>query len=253
MTVRWKPLLILSGLFVVVAIAGLMTIATVMGSRSSGDFVARARAERKAKEYDKAKLDYQIALKSDNRNAALHEELADLCREWMAEAPAEKKADLRNLYVSALTSAANFGAKRAEPRRKLLSRGDAARRSGRAGPLGQVAGTHRPDRRRRRLRPRLGGARRHLAQAHRGPPPPRRSSTPRSPGESGPTGSPRGWRRPRNDKDQLDRILDPGPRDGPRRRRRRPATGWPCSASGRSTWPRPRNRRHGRAGRRRQA
>ena len=33
MTVRWKPLLILSGLFVVVALFGLMTIATVMGSR----------------------------------------------------------------------------------------------------------------------------------------------------------------------------------------------------------------------------
>jgi len=121
MTVRWKPLLILSGLFVVVAIAGLMTIATVMGSRKSSDFVARARAERQAKQYDKAKLDYQIALKGDNRNAALHEEFADLCKEWMAEAPPEKKADLRNLYVSSLTSAANFGAKRVEPRRKLLS------------------------------------------------------------------------------------------------------------------------------------
>ncbi len=33
MTVRWKPLLILSGLFVVVALVGLMTIATVMGSQ----------------------------------------------------------------------------------------------------------------------------------------------------------------------------------------------------------------------------
>ena len=121
MTVRWKPLLILSGLFVVVAIAGLMTIATVMGSRSSGDFAARARTERKAKEYEKAKLDYQIALKTDNRNAPLYEEFADLCKEWMAGAPAEKKADLRNLYVGALKSAANFGAKRAEPRRKLLT------------------------------------------------------------------------------------------------------------------------------------
>ena len=127
MTVRWKPLLILSGLFVVVAIAGLMTIATVMGSRKSSDFVARARTERKAREYEKAKLDYQIALKSDNRNAALHEELADLCKEWMATVPPEKKADLRNAYVSALTSAANFAAKKAEPRRKLLAeamRGD---------------------------------------------------------------------------------------------------------------------------------
>ncbi len=120
MTVRWKPLLILSGLFVVVALAGLMTIATVMGSRGSSDFVARARAERKAKEYEKAKLDYQIALKGDNRNSSLHEEFADFCKEWMAEAPSEKKADLRNLYVGALTSSANHGAKRVGPRRRLL-------------------------------------------------------------------------------------------------------------------------------------
>jgi len=121
MTVRWKPLLILSGLFVVVALAGLMTIATVMGSRGSSDFAARARAERKAKEYEKAKLDYQIALKGDNRNSTLHEEFADFCREWRADAPAEKKAELGNLYVSALTSSATHGAKRVEPRRRLLA------------------------------------------------------------------------------------------------------------------------------------
>ena len=121
MTVRWKPLLILSGLFVVVALAGLMTIATVMGSRGSSDFVARARTERKAKEYEKAKLDYQIALKTDNRNPALYVELADLCQEWMREAPPEKKVELHNLYVSALTSAANQGAKQVEPRRRLLT------------------------------------------------------------------------------------------------------------------------------------
>ena len=50
MTVRWKPLLILSGLFVVVALVGLMTIATVMGSRGTADILARARLEAKAKE-----------------------------------------------------------------------------------------------------------------------------------------------------------------------------------------------------------
>lgn len=123
MTVRWKPLLILSGLFVVVALAGLMTIATVMGSRTPSDFVARARVERKAREFEKAKLDYQIALKSDSRNAALYEEFADFCQEWLRDAPAEKKADLRTLAINALTSAANpnLGGKRAEPRRRLLA------------------------------------------------------------------------------------------------------------------------------------
>lgn len=121
MTVRWKPLLILSGLFVVVAIAGLMTIATVMGSRKSSDFVARARAERQAKEFEKAKLDYQIALKSDNRNADLHQELADLYKDWMQSATADRKGDLRDLYKAELTTAANLATKRIEPRRALLA------------------------------------------------------------------------------------------------------------------------------------
>ena len=76
MTVRWKPLLILSGLFVVVGLVGLMTIATVMGSRGTEHLLTRARAERKAGEFDKAKIDYQQVLKSDGRNAKLHEEAA---------------------------------------------------------------------------------------------------------------------------------------------------------------------------------
>jgi len=121
MTVRWKPLLILSGLFVVVALVGLMTIATVMGSRSSADFVARARKERQAKEYEKAKVDYQIALKQDSRNAALHEEMADLYEEWARRAPAEKKPEIRGLYLASLANSAKNGTKRVEPRRRLLA------------------------------------------------------------------------------------------------------------------------------------
>ena len=99
MTVRWKPLLILSGLFVIVALFGLMTIATVMGSRGTADILARARTERKARQYDKAKLDYQRASKIDGRNSPLHEEMADLYEEWAREAPPEKRAELRGLYL----------------------------------------------------------------------------------------------------------------------------------------------------------
>jgi tetratricopeptide (TPR) repeat protein len=121
MTVRWKPLLILSGLFVVVALAGLMTIAMVMGSRGTADILARARQERKAREYDKAKLDYQRALKLDGRNAALHEEMADFYDEWSRQAPAEKKAELRGLYLASLTASAKNGTKRVEPRRRMLA------------------------------------------------------------------------------------------------------------------------------------
>ncbi len=121
MTVRWKPLLILSGLFVVVALVGLMTIATVMGSRGPADIIARARSEKKAKEYEKAKLDYQRALKLDGRNAELHEEVADLYEEWAATAPPEKKAELRGLFLAELNSSAKVGSRRAGPRRRLLA------------------------------------------------------------------------------------------------------------------------------------
>src|SRR4051812_17310949 len=121
MTVRWKPLLILSGLFVVVGLVGLMTIATVMGSRGTEHLLARARSERKAGEFDKAKIDYQQVLKSDGRNAGLHEEMADFYEEWSRRAPAEKKAELRGLYLGSLSAAAKAGPKAVGPRRRMLA------------------------------------------------------------------------------------------------------------------------------------
>ncbi len=122
MTVRWKPLLILSGLFVIVALVGLMTIATVMGSRGSEHLLARARTERKAGEFDKAKIDYQQVLKSDGRNVALHEEMADFYEEWAGRAPTEKKAELRASSLESLRAAASkAGSKQAGPKRRMLA------------------------------------------------------------------------------------------------------------------------------------
>jgi cellulose synthase operon protein C len=121
MTVRWKPLLILSGLFVVVALGGLMSFAWYKGTRGTADMLARARVERKAKQYDEAKLDYQRALKLDGRNLAIHEEMADLYEEWANQAPPEKKAELRGLYLASLTNAASPSSKRVEPKRRMLT------------------------------------------------------------------------------------------------------------------------------------
>jgi cellulose synthase operon protein C len=122
MTVRWKPLLILSGLFVIVALVGLMGLATVMGSGGIDKILARARTEVKAKEYEKAKLDYQRALRLDSRDASVHEEMANLYDEWSRVAPPEKRAELRGLYLASLTSATkNNGSKRVEPRKRMLA------------------------------------------------------------------------------------------------------------------------------------
>ena len=98
-----------------------MAFAWFMGSGGTADILARARVERKSKEYDKAKLDYQRALKLDGRNPAIHEEMADLYQEWARQAPPEKKAELRGLYLASLTAAANNGSKQAGPRRRMLA------------------------------------------------------------------------------------------------------------------------------------
>ena len=121
MTVRWKPLLILSGLFVVVALAGLMAIATVMSSQGTADILARARREAKAKEYEKAKLDYQRALKLAPKDAAIHEEMAGFYDDWSRQAPLEKQLELRGLSLASLASAAKAAPKKVEPRRRMLA------------------------------------------------------------------------------------------------------------------------------------
>jgi tetratricopeptide (TPR) repeat protein len=121
MTVRWKPLLILSGLFVAVALGGLMSFALYKNSRGTADILARARLEVKSKQYEKAKLDYQRAIKLDNKNAALHEEIADLYEEWSRVAPADKKNELRSLYLTSLTASTKFDTKRISPRRRMLA------------------------------------------------------------------------------------------------------------------------------------
>jgi cellulose synthase operon protein C len=121
MTVRWKPLLILSGLFVAVALGGLMSFALYKNSRGTADILARARLELKAKQYEKAKLDYQRALKLDSRNAALHEEMADLYEDWARVAPDDKKTELQSLYLTSLTASTKFDTKRVSPRRRMLA------------------------------------------------------------------------------------------------------------------------------------
>src|SRR3954451_24802334 len=91
MTVRWKPLLILTGLFVVIAVVGVIAMAYTLVPRGSADILPVARAERAARRYDNAELHYRRALQQDGKNAAIHEELASMFREWAEQAPAKKK------------------------------------------------------------------------------------------------------------------------------------------------------------------
>lgn len=121
MTVRWKPLLILSGLFVVIAVVGVITMAYTLIPRGSGDFLPQARADRAAKQFEKAEVRYKQALQMDSHNPSLHEEMAGFYKEWAASAPPEVRAKLQMQRIQALSQARAMGKSLPEPRRQLLA------------------------------------------------------------------------------------------------------------------------------------
>ena len=92
MTVRWKPLMILSGLFLVVALVGVIAITAAMMPRSSQGILKVARAARDAGRFPDAEIYYKQALQVEPRNATIHEEFAGMYRDWMRQADAEKRA-----------------------------------------------------------------------------------------------------------------------------------------------------------------
>ncbi len=69
MTVRWKPLMILSGLFLVVALIGVVAITVAMMPRSSQGILKVARAAREAGRFEDAEIYYKQALQVEPRNA----------------------------------------------------------------------------------------------------------------------------------------------------------------------------------------
>jgi tetratricopeptide (TPR) repeat protein len=120
MTVRWKPLLLLSGLFVVIAAAGLV-ILTMAPVRSS-DLVGLARVERAAKRFGEAKIQYQRALQADGKSSAIHEEVAEMYGEWEKQtAEPERAAIIHAERLTSLAQSARFDKKRVQPRRLLLT------------------------------------------------------------------------------------------------------------------------------------
>ncbi|SIO65453.1 Tetratricopeptide repeat-containing protein [Singulisphaera sp. GP187] len=126
MTVRWKPLLVLSGLFLVIAIVGVVAIAYTLIPQGSSDILPQARAARSAKQYEKALIHYKRALQKDGRNAAIHEEIAKMYGEWAEQVPPEKKPEIQYGRIESLIAAARYGKTLKEPRRLLLA--DAVKR-----------------------------------------------------------------------------------------------------------------------------
>ncbi|MBX6312725.1 MAG: tetratricopeptide repeat protein [Isosphaeraceae bacterium] len=119
MTVRWKPLIVLSGLFVVLAVVGLIAFTYALAPARPADLLPLARAHWKAKRYDHAKIQFLRALQKDGKDPAIHEELARMYAEWAEQVP-ERRAELRLLRLRALADAAKYGKQLIEPRRQLL-------------------------------------------------------------------------------------------------------------------------------------
>jgi tetratricopeptide (TPR) repeat protein len=121
MTVRWKPLIVLSGLFLMIALVGLMVVTLDLLPASAGDILPTARAERKAGRYGNAQIHYLRALQASPRDAAVYAELADTLGDWIrTETDSTKRAKLRQERMSALADAAKYG-KNPAPARALLA------------------------------------------------------------------------------------------------------------------------------------
>ena len=121
MTVRWKPLLILSGVFAFIAVVGVVAITYAMKPRGSVGMLRDARAFRAAKRYSDADIHFQRALQVEGKNPAIHEERAAMFADWVRSASSEQQPNLRVQRLKSLADAAKFGKTLKEPRRALLA------------------------------------------------------------------------------------------------------------------------------------
>lgn len=124
MNVRWKPLLILSGLFACTALAGVAVWVFGFGAGTGENpekILAEARAERDAAQYDRALIQYRRALQAaGGADATIHEEIAEMNAQAMKTAAPEQKNELKVNRYRALAEAARLDRRRAEPRRVLM-------------------------------------------------------------------------------------------------------------------------------------
>ncbi|MBV8487282.1 MAG: tetratricopeptide repeat protein [Planctomycetaceae bacterium] len=120
MTVRWKPLLVLTGLFFVVAIVGLIAMAATLIPRSAQRVLKQARAAAGAGCYEDAEIYYKQALQFEAKSSALHEEMAQLYHDWYSAAPADRRELIKSEWYEHLVKAAKFDKSARTPRLQLL-------------------------------------------------------------------------------------------------------------------------------------
>lgn len=120
MTVRWKPLLILSGLFVAVAVVGVIAISSTLAPPSAQSLLKQARAARDAGRLADAEIHFKQALQGGAGDAAVHDEFATLYEKMLASAPAERREALRAERTDHLLKAKKLDPNLKGPRLRLL-------------------------------------------------------------------------------------------------------------------------------------
>ena len=106
MTVRWKPLVFLSGVFLIVAVIGVSRHHPHFGAPlATGDILQRGLATpARAGRFTDAEIYFKQALQKSPRTRRFIEEFAELYRDWARQAPAEKTA--RDCATNELTATA---------------------------------------------------------------------------------------------------------------------------------------------------
>lgn len=129
MNVRWKPLLILSGLFLCTALAGAGVWIFGFGAGSGQNpesILQQARDEQKAGQFDRALIQYRRAIQaSGGASAPIQEEIAGMYAEQMQSAPDDVREELQINRFRALAEAARLDRRKAEPRRILMQEAQA--------------------------------------------------------------------------------------------------------------------------------
>src|SRR5271166_1971972 len=120
MTVRWRPLLVLVGVFSVVAVVGVIAMAWSLIPRSAQGALKQARSAAAAGRFDDAVIYFKQALQYDPKSASIHEEFANLYRAWSRKAPADRQEALTAEWVSHLVKSVNYDKSARGPRLQLL-------------------------------------------------------------------------------------------------------------------------------------
>src|SRR3954451_586095 len=121
MTVRWKPLFILSGLFFVVAVLGVISMAWTLVPKSAQGVLKQARAATAAGRFEDAEIYFRQALQFEPKSGPIHEEFAEAYRDWARSAPADRREALRAERLDHLVKAVKFDRAAKGPRRELLA------------------------------------------------------------------------------------------------------------------------------------